>query len=501
MTGPVAANSVRLKHEVDASQSIATAKKIEGEYKKTHQSMNTQVASSGEAMKTMADRGAQATGQIAAGLGVATAAAASMEGAFLGAAGAVLGAFAAGGPVAGAIAIVAAGAGVVIGKAAKAREAFAQFGANAAADTASIRGEIEAMNAKLDEAAGKNPIEQKLKDIRRQIKQAEEIYANTVPASDYEDFFGGRSGSGVGFAEQMKRSAQSMKEMFGAKSREDVAAVLTELVNKESELLLLRSKSSEIFELDANVTAQTLLDQLNEQNKTLTTRDAKERALLEVDRQMLKVWKDIDAVAGGVPQATVRKLEDAMERQKAIMTEAVEESFPTQFDQLIESTGPTLQSTLSSSIMAGFSEGADGAKRVMQNLMTQIQGKILNMALGAGMQALGMPGTGGTKFFAEGGTMVHGPGLFVAGEGKEPELIQSDRHRTKVTPLSKMNGGASGGEGGGGGLTFAPVLGEGFMSLPATRQGQIIGEAWMKFARDGVAGKRLMRRAVKRSLN
>jgi len=60
----------------------------------------------------------------------------------------------------------------------------------------------------------------------------------------------------------------------------------------------------------------------------------------------------------------------------------LDRSFPTEMEQLFESTGRTLQGSLSSAIIAGIRDGSDGAKRILDNLATNPAARTRTSATG-----------------------------------------------------------------------------------------------------------------------
>jgi len=141
-----------------------------------------------------------------------------------------------------------------------------------------------------------------------------------------------------------------------------------------------------IKEVFAGMTAdlENHANALQRQVDLTNERVPKERARLQLIAQVNAM---LDRTQ--IPESASENLQRAAGAMKAVIfayekagLDQLDRSFPTEMEQLFESTGRTLQGSLSSAIIAGIRDGSDGARRILDNLATNLAGQFLTMAIG-----------------------------------------------------------------------------------------------------------------------
>ena len=441
-------NRVRLIHEIDASPSMNSAQQLEARWDQTHQRI-------GKGAQNAARIGAIATRTLSAGIGAVTAAGAASERQWLSLGTTILASFAAGGPIAGGIAIVAGAIGLLVGglndteKAVRrTSESFVDLSGSIKVldDLAAASDFIEVRDAAIKEAAAMEMLGRELTDVERAYidaslagntfsaeleeaaRQANDAVNRVKALRESMDFLKNRAQAGVSESQSRLSSAQSFAAALNrpASLGEDLAR------RREANALALQETDA-IFR---NFAAQ----------ETLTEAEKERTELLKAQIQALeaerKIYEDL------VP--LVEKLESPSHRFGEFMQQ--------QADSFRTSLGPAISQTvadgLTDGLDTGFENAGDIARRFFLGLFNQAATLMIMKAVGSIAPSLfvakGAAFAGGRVLpFARGG-VVDRPTLFPMANGMG---LIGEAGPEAVLPLRRGRGGklgveASGGRGG-----------------------------------------------------
>ncbi len=555
-------NRVRLIHEIDASQSLATAEQVERRWAQSHAGIDRAVRGTAQHMQRFGTVASSAIGAVTAGV-------AAQERSWISLGTAVLAAFAAGGPVAGGVALLAAGVGIVTHRTRELDEAqtsvFARsrtlldeataaarhftdevkeksgFDALAAgaersrAEAADLGKQLNALldaKTKLDRLGGPfesrinveglgtltgGQVETAIDKTRAALNQAADAAFRFEDAIRFRTQSGEIAAQRLGEsireeAEQMVRLAEAGSSFTRFVEEVDAAAakLLAQGASKE-DVDAYVSALRQVEELERRRESANILRDVERQNELLRERDPVKRAELAIDREVEEIYRRLVELGQIRTEEEAKRVRIILGERKELQKREVGYDFDAEVKRFREGVGPQISSALSDAIIDGFESGFDNAEDIARSFFRSLLSQLLNLLITAGLRsafpvlfpsAQGNVLAGGQIVpFARGG-VVDRPTLFPM---RGATGLMGEAGPEAIVPLRRTRDGRLGVEasGGSGGtvINFNGVsVGADFLSLPEAAQERIIGRAWSSYMRRNPSGKRAVATARRASL-
>lgn len=515
----MADNRVRLIHEIDGSASLATAAQIEQRFDRAHGAI---------------DKGAQRTARIAsqaaramsAGIGAVTAANAASERQWLSLGTSILASFAAGGPIAGGIAVLAAGLGIVYGKLQDGNRAQEEAERNWQALRERAKGYHDVLTEiAFLEREGRAPTaaEAEAERLRREIARLEDMVA--------DDFKLGKEEEAAEQNLAIARGALSVQLDIVAAEREKLDILEEQKLAVEEIAALDKERMSRALAglggaQSGLSSAQSFAAALNRPRtlgEDLARRIGGARGELD---HINGILRQMYAAEGTLTQAEVERGKVyqlqavALEEQLGIYEDLVplvekiespehrfEEFFARQADALRTSIGPALSQTFADIVTDGFENGFDNAADIAKRFLFGLLNQAINLGatsiLGGLFPSLfvarGAAFAGGRVMpFARGG-VVDRPTLFPMANGMG---LMGEAGPEAVLPLRRGRGGRLGVESSGGatihlgGIHLSP----GVLDLPDAELERVVSGAVVRALRSQPGVARAAKVAARRGL-
>lgn len=449
---------VRLIQELENREAIANAEKLpkaiedgarraDAATKKVEASQNQL----GLSMKRGAQIGAQAMTAMSSGIGAITAATAASERAWLALGTTILATFAAGGPVAGGIALIAATIGIMTSRTSEAevaaQKARAEYNAwlddairkGAAAKDAMAKMRLETMAAReglplseisarqagrgIADAVASQDVE--VRSIRLQLAAAQDALAkarSAVPSwvPNPETMVMGQQGTVDALTAELERARQKLEQLrAAARSADEQLQALArrrledDLIAGPSRLAASMSGTNAIRAQGAAALAalggadpgevaaeQRLVELLREEGvlrQTIALLKQYGRSSADAESQLKGLSMEISAQREYIE--ILRYVNSELDRRKeaeAAARQAAQQAAKAAGESLLDSLRPTISQGLASIIVdgieTGFTNASDIARQVVHQLLTQL----LNDIIGSGLSGLfGLFGGGG----------------------------------------------------------------------------------------------------------
>lgn len=450
--------TARLVTEIDTTQVSVASKRMEGDYKAAVGGMDRatkeaqgSIDKAAAATQTWARTGAVAMRGVAVGIGAVTAGAAASEKQWLSLGTVILTSFAAGGPVAGGIALVGAAIGYLVGQTNKAEEAAKSYAAELAkiGDDAFKR-QFDAFGAAADKvkalkdamAAPGSGLADETKKARTELDAVTEALARLESGSEKYEAADVLLRAGYlkrsaalreliglltqqGQAEQAARfeavrSINSGFERQAAGLRADAAGAPSNVTSLSSKLAELEERRvflkrqglastiEELHQLEATIDGTKMLlgvtkevnaEKLNrkvddELANLYAVTDAQKQSLA-LERQIRDLRKEgaTDAQVGAIrAAATWRRTYDEAKKAR--------EEMKAFYDAIGQTLSTGLTSLIADGITNGFRNGADIGRQIVNDLLRQILQSLVSSGIQAAFGALfgGEGGGGGGAF-------------------------------------------------------------------------------------------------------
>jgi len=478
----MADNRIRLIAEVDATQAQNAATQTGNKWVSTTQRIDS-------AVKGTSQHLARAATAMSGAIGAVTAGVAAQERSWLALGTAVLGSFAAGGPIGGGIALLGAGIGIL-----SSRENEAEIATKAFKfELDSLRQAADAAEKQLKDASGVSEFGEKLEFAEGMIASVERRLARLRTP---EGFANPRDLGEINKLEQLRFEYEQLRDEaergFGAegnlhdlrlskirealdlesKQRERIAEARTEYQLWSAEIDNVVAKLEKQLGLSSgqgrrdetiqrfvaalrgegtarqDIRAQEFIRDVERQNLLLRERDPIKRAELAIDQDIARARRELLDAEFGISDERRKQLEDALQENAGARKR---ELLPvSEAERFTRTLGPQLADTLADGLVTGIREGKDKAGRVFTDFLGNIGSQLASLGTNALLfQLLGGIGGGalfpqGIRFFAHGGSFVtQGGGLFVAGEGANREQVSERDGITTVEPVkaAKVSGG------------------------------------------------------------